>query len=98
MITARILNPRNLNTRILHFSWIGLGELVESQVVIKYSRSVWIQMSCKGSSTVSKTEETLGSTVEELAEALGELDLSLVAFVFASFIMKGLHSVCVRSL
>ena len=81
MFTARILNPRILNTRILHFSWIGLGELAESQFVIKYSRAVSIQISCKGSRTVSKHEETFGSTVEELAQALGELDLFLVAFL-----------------
>ena len=94
MITARILNPRILNTRILHFSWIGLRELVESQVVIQYARSVSIQISCKGSRTVSKTEETFACTLEELAQALGELDLHLVAFL-AILIMKGLNSECV---
>ena len=97
MITARILNPRILNTRILHFSWIGLGELAESQFVIKYSRAVSIQISCKGSRTVSKNEETFGSTVEELAQALGELDLYLVAFL-AILILKALNSVCEESL
>ena len=97
MITARILNPRILNTRILHFRWICLGELAESQVVIKYSRSVSIQISCKGSRTVSKNEETFGSTVEELAQALGELDLYLVAFL-AILILKALNSVREESL
>ena len=53
MFTARIWNPRILNTRILHFSWFGLRELVQSQVVIQYTRSVSIPNSCKGSRTVS---------------------------------------------
>ena len=62
--------------------------------MIKYSRAVSIQISCKGSRTVSKNEETFGSTVEELAQALGELDLYLVAFL-ALLISRALNSVCV---
>ena len=76
----------------MHFSWIVLREFVERQVVIQYTRSVSIPNSCKGSRTVSETEETFACSFEDLAQALGDLDFHLVAFL-ATLITKALHSV-----